>query len=221
MIFLQLYFTINPIIMSPDTLNKIIEILSSKYAGVGTDLYNTNPFQLLIATILSAQCTDKRVNMVTPELFEKYPDAYAFAVADVADVEEMIRSTGFYKNKALHIVECSKQLVANHNGQVPSTMEELTALQGVGRKTANCIMGEYFEPVGVVVDTHIIRICNLWKLVSTKNAVKIEKELMEIVPQKQWVNFTHYVIHLGRDTCIARRPKCSECIVREYCPSAL
>ena len=200
-------------------IKKILQILEKKYPYVRTDLEHTSPFQLLIATILSAQCTDKRVNMVTPALFAVFPNVYEFAKAKQEDVEQLIFTTGFYKNKAKNIIACSQLLVEKYNGEVPSQMSELLELSGVGRKTANCVLGNYFEPAGIVVDTHVIRITNLLGLVHTKNAEKIEQELMEIVPRKYWVKFTHYLIRLGRETCIARRPRCLQCEINYYCDS--
>jgi len=206
--------------MQKKTSNKIkniIQILAEKYPNVKTDLEHTSPFQLLIATMLSAQCTDKRVNMVTPDLFAAFPTVYEFAKAKQEVLEQLIFTTGFYKNKAKNIIACSQIIVEKFNGEVPSKMSDLLELSGVGRKTANCVLGNYFEPEGIVVDTHVIRITNLLGLVNTKNADKIEKELMQIVPKKHWVNFTHYLIRFGRETCVARRPKCSQCEINSYC----
>lgn len=198
-------------------LQKIVSLLSEKYPAAKTALRHNSPFELLVSTILSAQCTDKRVNMVTPTLFAKYPTAKFMSLASYEDVEEIIRSTGFYKNKAKNIVESSKQIIEKYNGEVPSMMEELTALPGVGRKTANCVMGAYFEIEGVVVDTHVIRIMNLLSICEGTNAEKIEAELMTLLPKKQWVVFTHLIIEHGRAICIARRPKCVECVISKYC----
>jgi len=198
-------------------INAVIKILAQKYPNVKTDLEHTSPFQLLIATMLSAQCTDKRVNMVTPALFASYPTAYEFARANQEDIEQLIFTTGFYKNKAKNIIACSRLLVEKFNGAVPSKMSDLLELSGVGRKTANCVLGSYFSPEGIVVDTHVIRITNLLGLVNTKNAVQIEKSLMAIIPKEHWVNFTHYLIRFGRETCISRRPKCSLCEINFYC----
>ena len=200
-------------------VNKIIQILAKKYPNVRTDLNHYSPFELLIATILSAQCTDKRVNIVTPALFAAFSNVYEFAKAKQEEIEQLIFTTGFYKNKAKNIIACSQMLVEKYNGEVPSQMSELIELPGVGRKTANCVLGNYFEPAGIVVDTHVIRITNLLGIVNTKNAEKIEKELMAIIPKKHWVNFTHYLIRLGRETCIARHPKCSQCEINSYCES--
>ena len=202
---------------SKNKITNIIQILSEKYLNVRTDLEHNSPFQLLVATILSAQCTDKRVNMITPELFSKFPTVNDLANAKQETVEQIIFSTGFYKNKAKNIIACSQFIIEKFSGEVPSKMSDLIELPGVGRKTANCILGAYFEPEGIVVDTHIIRITNLLGLVRTKNADKIEKELMKIIPKKHWVNFTHYLIRLGRSTCIARRPRCLQCEINSEC----
>jgi len=198
-------------------ITKIIEILETIYPDAKTDLYHSSPYELLIATMLSAQCTDKRVNMVTPVLFSKYPTPEALSIANISDIEDIIMTTGFYKNKTKNIIETSKKLVNNFNSVVPQTMDELTSLPGVGRKTANCVLGNYFEPQGIVVDTHIIRITNLIGIVRTKNAEKIEKQLITIVPKKYWVIFTHLLINHGRAICVARRPKCPQCSINKYC----
>jgi endonuclease-3 len=195
----------------------IIHTLAKQYPDAKTDLQHHSAFELLVATILSAQCTDKRVNEVTPSLFVKYPNPQTLANADQYDVEQIIYSTGFYKNKAKNLIACSQTLVNNFNGSVPQTMDELLTLPGVGRKTANCILGNCFVPVGIVVDTHVVRITNLLGLVDTKNPEKIEKELMQIVPKKYWVNFTHYIIRHGRATCIAHRPQCNDCCINQWC----
>jgi len=196
---------------------KIIKILESIYTDAKTDLIHSSPFELLIATMLSAQCTDKRVNIVTPLLFAKYPTGNDLAIADASDVESIIMSTGFYKNKTKNIIGTSKMLISNFNSCVPSTMQELITLPGVGRKTANCVLGTYFEPQGIVVDTHVIRITNLLGITNTKNADHIEEQLIEIVPKNYWSKFAHLLIRHGRNICIARRPKCSECVVNKYC----
>ena len=198
-------------------ITKIIEILETIYPDAKTDLYHSSPYELLIATMLSAQCTDKRVNMVTPVLFSKYPTPEALSIANISDIEDIIMTTGFYKNKTKNIIETSKKLVNDFNSVVPQTMDELTSLPGVGRKTANCVLGNYFEPQGIVVDTHIIRITNLIGIVRTKNAEKIEKQLITIVPKKYWVIFTHLLINHGRAICVARRPKCPQCSINKYC----
>jgi len=163
---------------------QIITILSKIFPLAKTDLTHNSPFQLLVATMLSAQCTDKRVNIVTPNLFSKYPTTDSLANATTDDVESIIKSTGFYKNKTKNIIQTARQIVEKHNSIVPLVMDELTSLPGVGRKTANCVIGNYAEAVGIVVDTHVIRITNLLGLVKTKNAEKIEDELMTIIEKK-------------------------------------
>ena len=198
---------------------RIIELLKETFPEAGTALEHRNPYELLVATILSAQCTDKRVNMVTPSVFARYPDAASLAQAEPEELEELIRSTGFFRNKAKNLMACARALVANHNSQVPDTMEELTALDGVGRKTANVVLGNAFEKnVGVVVDTHVTRIAGLLALTSHEDPVKIEVDLMKVVPQEDWAVFAHLLILHGRATCIARRPRCTECVIRDLCP---
>jgi len=196
---------------------KIIKILESIYTDAKTDLIHRSPFELLITTMLSAQCTDKRVNIVSPNLFSKYPTPNELAIADSTDVENIIMSTGFYKNKTKNIIATSQILVTKFESIVPSTMQELTSLPGVGRKTANCVLGTYFEPQGIVVDTHVIRITNLLGITNTKNAEHIEKQLIDIVPRNYWGKFDHLLIRHGRNICIARRPKCLDCHINKYC----
>ena len=166
---------------------------------------------MLIATILSAQCTDARVNLVTPALFARYPDAAAFANADRSELERLIQSTGFFRNKARNIQLCCQALVANHGGQVPSTMEELTPLPGVGRKTANVVLGNAFAVPGIPVDTHVGRLSRRMGLTVQTDPVKVELDLMELIPKKEWTMFGHRMIHHGRRVCHARRPLCEEC----------
>ncbi len=177
------------------------------------------PLQLLVATILSAQCTDKRVNMVTPELFERFPDAAALAAAPVAKIERIIQSTGFFRNKAKNIKACCQKLVAEHDGEVPRSLDALVKLHGVGRKTANVVLGTAFGiATGVVVDTHVSRISQRLGLTKAKDPVKIEQDLMAVLPQREWIDFSHEMIHHGRQICIARRPKCEVCPLNELCP---
>lgn len=184
-------------------------------------LNHRTPFELLIATILSAQCTDDRVNQVTPALFEKYPDVYAFAEASLEGVEEAIKSTGFYKNKAKNIIACAKKIVSDYNGEVPSDIESLVTLGGVGRKTANVIRGNIFKIPSVVVDTHVKRISIRWGLTLKEDPVQIEMELMKILPEKHWIRYNTQVIAHGRAICTARSPKCQECMFLSYCPFGL
>ena len=199
----------------------IIAALERTYPEAGIALRYESPFQLLIATILSAQCTDERVNMVTPGLFEKYPTPQAFLDAPVEELEQAIFSTGFYRNKAKSIRGACMALLEIHDGQVPETMEELTKLPGVGRKTANVLLGHCFEVPGLVVDTHVKRISTLLGLVDSANPDVIEKELEEVVPSEKWVKFSHLLAEHGRAICIARRPKCAECPIAVLCPSAV
>lgn len=201
-------------------VERLVELLNETY---GTDyrcyLNHENAFQLLIATMLSAQCTDARVNIVTKDLFQKYPTVESFANADVKELERDIYSTGFYKNKAKNIIACSKKLLEKYNGEVPSDLDELIRLDGVGRKTANVIRGNIFHEPSIVVDTHVKRISKLLGLTKSEDPVVIEKELMEILPKEQWILYNIQIIQHGRQICIARRPKCKECTLREVCPS--
>jgi endonuclease III len=196
----------------------ILGILEHAYPDARTALHHENPLQLLVATILSAQCTDERVNQVTPELFARYPDAAALAGAPRAELESLIRSTGFYRNKAKAIQSCCADIVARHQGQVPRSLEELTALQGVGRKTANVVLGSAFGIPGVVVDTHVHRLSRRLGLTREKDAVKIEFALMPIIPRERWSVFSHWLILHGRRVCVARRPRCSICPIAPHCP---
>lgn len=198
----------------------IIEILKEKYPEPKTALDYSNPFELLVAAVLSAQCTDKRVNEVTSELFDKYEDAGDFAEAPPEELEEDIRSTGFYRNKAKNIKNAARIIVEKHGGKVPDTMEELTDLPGVARKTANVVLGNAFgKREGIVVDTHVKRISRRLGFTQEKSPPKIEKDLMEIVPEKDWTDFSHLLIFHGRETCKARKPLCGRCVIAEHCPS--
>ena len=198
---------------------KIISALKRVYPDAHCELDHASPLQLLIATILSAQCTDRRVNIVTAELFKKYPNAKDFADADIAALENDIRSTGFYKNKAKNIKACCAALAEKFNGEVPRTMDELHALAGVGRKTANVVLGNAFGiNEGVVVDTHVSRLSNRFGLVKGTDAVKIEQELMKLVPQGDWALFSHLLIWHGRRRCDARKPDCVHCEIKQLCP---
>ena len=200
---------------------KIIAALQRTYPKAHCELNFSNPLQLLVATILSAQCTDKRVNLVTAELFKKYRSARDFADAPLAEIEAAIKSTGFFRNKAKNIQACCRKLVELHGGEVPRMMDELTPLAGVGRKTANVVLGNAFGiNVGVAVDTHVTRLSNRLGLTKQTDAVKIEQELMQLVPQKQWALFSHWLIWHGRRRCIARKPDCANCEIKDRCPSA-
>ncbi len=200
-------------------LKKIIAALDQTYPEAHCELNHAAPLELLIATILSAQCTDKRVNIVTKELFKKYRSAADYANASLAELEQAIKSTGFFRNKAKNIQACSRRLVECHGGQVPRTMEELTQLDGVGRKTANVVLGNAFGiNAGVVVDTHVARLSHRLGLTKQKTPEKIEQELMALVPQKQWTLFSHWLIWHGRRRCYARKPDCDHCEIRKLCP---
>jgi endonuclease-3 len=200
---------------------KIIAILRKTYPDPKTALSYSNPLQLLIATILSAQCTDVRVNLVTPALFKKYRTAENFANAKQEELEQDVRSTGFFRNKAKSIITCCKTIMAKHGGKVPKTMEELVELGGVGRKTANCVLGgAYGISSGVVVDTHVRRVSQRLGLTLNDDPEKIEIELMQLVPQVDWYAFSNMVILHGRNICDARKPDCLNCPLRKLCPSA-
>lgn len=199
----------------------ICEILARTYPTAHCELDYQNPLELLIATILSAQCTDKRVNIVTKELFRVCRSAADYTSLPVEQVEELIRTVGFFRSKAKNIRSCCADLVAKHGGEVPRTMEELTALAGVGRKTANVVLGNAFDiNVGVVVDTHVQRLSTRLGLTKQTDPVKIEQDLIKLVPQAQWTIFSHWLIWHGRRRCYARKPDCPECELREICPSA-
>jgi endonuclease-3 len=202
-------------------LEKIIAGLRLAYPAAHCELNFSNPLELLIATILSAQCTDKRVNLVTVELFKKYRSAADYANASPLELEQLIKTTGFFRNKAKNIQACCRALVEKHGGKVPRTMEELIQLGGVGRKTANVVLGNAFGiNVGVVVDTHVTRLANRLGLTKETQAEKIEQELMKLVPRDQWTLFSHWLIWHGRRRCDARRPDCGNCEIENLCPSA-
>ena len=198
---------------------KIISALKRVYPDAHCELNFSNPLQLLIATILSAQCTDKRVNLVTAELFKKYHTARDFAEAPLAEIEEAVKSTGFFRNKAKNIKACCAALVGKFGGEVPRTMDELHALTCVGRKTANVVLGNAFGiNVGVVVDTHVTRLANRLGLAKGTDAMKLEQELMKLVPQQDWTWFSHWLIWHGRRRCAARKPDCANCEIKNLCP---
>jgi len=201
-------------------LKKIWPILKKTYPDARTALRFTNPLELLIATILSAQCTDQRVNMVTKELFQKYRSAEDWAKTDLKQIEEDIKTTGFYRNKARNIKQACTKIVEQFGGQVPQTMEELISLPGVGRKTANCVLGNAFGIPGIVCDTHVIRLSRRLGLSENRDPVKLEFDLAEIVPRKNWTMFSHLLIFHGRNICKARKPDCPACPIAKYCPSA-
>src|SRR4028119_1843029 len=200
---------------------EILARLRQSYPGSRIALDFTSPLELLVATVLAAQCTDKKVNEVTPALFRRYPTARHYAEADLAELEEMVRQTGFFRNKARAVKSLGQALVAGHGGEVPPTMEVLVALPGVGRKTANVVLGNAFgRPEGVVVDTHVQRISRRLGLTQQTDAVKIEFDLDELVPREERTDFSHLVQDHGRALCKARKPECGVCPVAELCPSA-
>ena len=197
-----------------------VQALKEKFPDSICSLNAENPLQLIIATRLSAQCTDARVNLVTPALFSKYKTVEDFAAADISDVEEIIHSCGFFRAKAKDIVGMCRKMIDDFGGEVPSTIEELTSLPGVGRKTANLIMGDVYGQPAVVADTHLIRISNLLGLVDTKDPFKVEMQLRKLLPPEESNDFCHRCVLHGRETCISGRPKCAECVMKDFCPSA-
>ena len=203
-----------------ERVRKIYPTLEKVYPGARTALNSKNPLELLIATILSAQCTDARVNMVTKEVFKKYKSAADWAKADIKDIESDIRSTGFYRNKAISIKGVCAEVIERFNDKVPDTMEELVALPGVGRKTANVVLGNAFGVPAIACDTHVIRLSRRLGLSENSDAVKLEFDLAEIVPKKNWTMFSHLLIFHGRKYCRARRPDCENCLISKYCPAA-
>lgn len=205
-----------------ERLKRILDLLDREY---GTDyicyLNHETPWQLLIAVILSAQCTDARVNIVTESLFKKYDSLEKFAYADLKEMEKDIHSTGFYHNKAKNIISCCRDLIERFGGQVPRDLEELTSLAGVGRKTANVIRGNIYDEPSIVVDTHVKRISKKLGLTKSDDPVKVEQDLMKVLPREHWILWNIQIITLGRAICFARSPKCGQCFLRECCPSAV
>ncbi len=201
-------------------VKKILPVLRKLYPGATVALRFGNSLELLIATILSAQCTDKRVNMVTPGLFAKYKSAKNWANAKLENIENDIRSTGFYHNKALSIKGACQVITEKYAGKVPDTMDELVKLPGVGRKTANCVMGNAFGQPAIMCDTHVIRLSRRLQLSQNQDPVKLEFDLAEIIPKKDWTVFSHMLILHGRKVCVARKPDCGNCAIAKYCPSA-
>ncbi|HEY1937147.1 MAG TPA: endonuclease III [Candidatus Angelobacter sp.] len=209
----------NPV--APERVKDILNRLDQRYPNVRCALHHNSAWELLVATILSAQCTDVRVNMVTPGLFKKYPTPQAFAALKPEQLEPDIRSTGFFRNKSKSLVGAAKGVVEEFGGQVPDDMERLLSLPGVARKTANVVLGSWFgKGVGVVVDTHVHRISRRLELTKADDAKNIEQDLMKVIPQAKWIDFSHQIIHHGRALCIARRPKCAECPLENICHAA-
>ncbi len=198
-------------------MKEVIRLLTREYPEAHCYLNFETPYQLLIATMLSAQCTDDRVNKTTPELFRRYPDAKSMSKAKLAEIEKLVQPTGFFRMKAKAILETSQRLVEEYDGVLPASLEKLTALRGVGRKTANVVLGNAFDIPGMVVDTHVGRLMRRMGFTKNTDAVKVEHDLMEIVPEKDWVVFSHLLIAHGRAVCTARRAKCEECFLTAYC----
>ena len=203
-----------------ERVKKIYPLLQKRYPDAKIALVFSNPLELLIATILSAQCTDVRVNLVTKDLFSKYRCAGDWVKADISEIEEDIRSTGFFRNKAKNIQGACAMIMEKFGGKVPGSMEQLLELPGVGRKTANVILGNAFDIPGITCDTHVIRLSRRLGLSDHRDAVKLEYDLAEIVPERNWTMFSHLIIFHGRNTCKARRPLCDECVISDYCPCA-
>jgi endonuclease-3 len=198
---------------------RVVRALHSEYPRATCALNFDTPFQLLVATILSAQCTDERVNIVTKRLFAKYPAASDLAAVPLKTLERAIQSTGFFRNKAKHLKQCAKQLVEQYDGEVPQDLDRLVKLPGVGRKTANVVLGTAFGlPAGVVVDTHVSRVSRRLGLTGESDPVKIERDLMQRIPRQEWIDYAHRVIHHGRRVCKARRPLCDACRLNSFCP---
>lgn len=201
-----------------ERLYRILDALSQRYPNVTCALNHSDAWELLVATILSAQCTDARVNMVTPELFRRFPTMQDLAVADVREVSEVIRSTGFFNNKAKSIVGAARTIIKDFGGEIPRTIDQLLTVPGAARKTSNVVLGTAFGiPSGVVVDTHVGRIALRLDLTKETNPVKVEQDLMKILPKDRWILFSHQVIHFGREICVARKPRCGECPIESLC----
>ena len=199
--------------------SKVVRALKADYPDAECALHFETPVQLLVATILSAQCTDERVNLVTADLFAKYPTAADMAAVSQKEMESIVQSTGFFRNKAKNIRACCADLVEYYDGQVPQDLDALVQLAGVGRKTANVVLGTAFGiPTGVVVDTHVTRISRRLGLTQNTDAVKIERDLMQILPKKEWIAYSHRIIHHGRQICKARKPRCDACHMKRFCP---
>ena len=206
--------------LGPERIAAILKALDEAYPDAVCALTHRTPWELLVATILSAQCTDVRVNLVTPALFKAFPTPKAMAAASLPEIEELIRTTGFFRNKAKSIKGAATAVVEEFGGKVPQTMEELLRLPGVARKTANVVLGSWFNiAVGVVVDTHVFRIAHRLGLTKSDTAEKVEQDLMHILPQDRWISFSHQVIRHGRQVCIARNPKCDKCNLEQLCHS--
>ncbi len=206
--------------VAPERVQAILSRLDKKYPRVRCALHHRNAWELLVATILSAQCTDVRVNLVTPELFRCFPTPAAMAAASLPELEALVRTTGFFRNKAKNIRGAAQRVLQEFHGKVPATMDALLTLPGVARKTANVVLGSWFGiAVGVVVDTHVLRISRRLGLTKHTTPEKVERDLVRILPQEKWIDYSHQIIHLGREICIARKPRCVDCFLEELCHS--
>jgi endonuclease-3 len=207
-------------VLAPERIADLLQRLARAYPNAECALHHSNAWELMVATILSAQCTDARVNMVTPGLFQRFPTPTDFAHAHLVEIEELIRSTGFYHNKAKSLHGAAARLIGEYHGVVPQTMEELLTVPGVARKTANVVLGVGFKKaVGVVVDTHVLRLSRRLEVTRATEPVKVERDLMKIIPQDHWIAFSHEMIHHGRQVCIARKPRCADCTLEPLCYS--
>ncbi len=204
--------------LAPERIAEILKLLHEAYPDVVCALHHTSAWELTVATILSAQCTDVRVNMVTPALFKQFPTPQAFANAPIEDIEAAIRTTGFYRNKAKSVQGAAKRLLTEFNGAVPKEMDKLLTLPGVARKTANVVLGSWFGiAAGVVVDTHVFRLSHRLGLTQATTPEKVEQDLMKIIPRDHWIQFSHELIHHGRQVCVARKPRCADCTLESLC----
>ncbi len=210
--------TVKP--LAPERVAAILDALAKTYPDAVCALNHGSAWKLVVATILSAQCTDARVNLVTPTLFRMYPTPAAMAAASLPELEDVIRTTGFFRNKSKSIQGAARAVVERYGGEVPQTMEELLVLPGVARKTANVVLGSWFEiAVGVVVDTHVLRISRRLELTKDTDPVKVEADLMKVIPPEQWIDYSHRIIHHGRQICVARTPRCADCTLERLCNS--
>lgn len=208
----------SPYAFAVKNIEEIIRLLNKTYPqALTTSLNFKNPFELLISTILAAQCTDKLVNKVTPVLFQKYKSVQEFANADLLKLQDDIRQTGFFRNKSIAIIKCSKDIIEKFEGKVPDSIDDLIKLHGVGRKTANVVIANAYGKQGVIVDTHMLRISKLLGLTINNNPDKVESDLKKIVPEDNWTNYSHKIVEHGRSICVARRPKCEICPISDYC----
>ncbi len=206
--------------IAPERVTAILSRLDRKYPRVRCALHHRNAWELLVATILSAQCTDARVNLVTPELFHRFPTPAAMAAAALPELESLVHTTGFFRNKAKNIRGAAQRIVDEFGGNVPASMETLLTLPGVARKTANVVLGSWFGiAVGIVVDTHVLRISRRLGLTKNTTPEKVEQDLIRILPQERWIDYSHQIIHLGREICIARKPRCADCPLEDLCHS--